>query len=225
MATGGAARGGGAAGREHLRAPGTRADAGTEANEGEGQSVTNCELEGGDGIAEADRCSCMFKPSSSPASKSAKWALPPSSLPKLRPHLTPSDQSQLICRSITGMHLLPFAHTCPPGTGGPFFGSARGISSCGFLSVASSSGMAVNQFRALCWMSRLAGLPVLAQTLQSSVCKGFLTSTGPRQHAEAIPFPVSFVVWLERRVCASHTSDAEVYQLGCLLCMVWASLR
>ena len=29
----------------------------------------------------------------------------------------------------------------------------------------------------------------------------------------------------ERRVCDAHTSDAEVYQMGCLLCMIWASLR
>ena len=172
-----------------------------------------------------------FLPSSSAlCSWFARWVL--HQYCSLRPHpLLISPSSSAV--PSPSMHLPPSAHTCPPGTGGPLLHLPVAFLRVLYRRELSRTVLVCRQFlRAgsqpvpYPFLDVAPGWPpVLAQTIQSAVCKGFLTSTAPRQRAEAIPFPVSFVVWLERRVCNTHTSDAEVYQLGCLLCMIWASLR
>ena len=71
-------------------------------------------------------------------------------------------------------------------------------------------------------MSRLAGLPGLAATVQSAVCKAFLTPTAPVPRRESLPLSISFVAWLEREVCSSD-SPMFVIQDGAILCLIWAS--
>ncbi|CAE7242165.1 unnamed protein product, partial [Symbiodinium sp. CCMP2456] len=45
------------------------------------------------------------------------------------------------------------------------------------------------------------------------------------ERREALPFSLSFVVWLERRVMHPDTSCTDILLIGSLLCAVWGSLR
>ena len=62
------------------------------------------------------------------------------------------------------------------------------------------SGLSTSSFKALSWMARVAGLPSLHSQLQTLLCPAFLSATGPVEKREALPFSVSFVAWLERRI-------------------------
>ena len=90
---------------------------------------------------------------------------------------------------------------------------------------ASPQGLCTGPYRALSWFSRLAGIPALSMQLQSALAKSFLTATAPVERRESLPFPLSFVVWLERLVCLPATPPAEVLFCGTLLVCIWSSLR
>ena len=79
--------------------------------------------------------------------------------------------------------------------------------------------------RALCWMARVAGLPCLQARLQLSIVRAFATATAPSERRESLPLPLSFVIWLERRVADPSAPPSEALFLGFLLIAVWASLR
>ena len=48
--------------------------------------------------------------------------------------------------------------------------------------------------------ARVAGLPCLQARLQLSIVRAFATATAPSERRESLPLPLSFVIWLERRV-------------------------
>ena len=78
-------------------------------------------------------------------------------------------------------------------------------------------GLATGPLKALAWMARTAGgLPALQSRLQLSVVRAFSVATSPSKRRESLPLPLSFVVWLERRVQDPATPPSEA---------VWASLR
>ena len=95
-----------------------------------------------------------------------------------------------------------------------------------WLSVrASKQGLATGPLRALSWMARVAGLPCLQARLQLSIVRAFATATAPSERRESLPLPLSFVIWLERRVADPSAPPSEALFLGFLLIAVWASLR
>ena len=51
------------------------------------------------------------------------------------------------------------------------------------------------------------------------------SSTGPVEKREALPFSVSFVAWLERRIMDPACPIPECIVIGSVLCLTWASLR
>ncbi|CAE7188170.1 unnamed protein product, partial [Symbiodinium sp. CCMP2456] len=57
------------------------------------------------------------------------------------------------------------------------------------------------------------------------LCRSFSRATHPQERREALPFSLSFIVWLERRVLHPDTSCADILLIGSLLCAVWGSLR
>ncbi|CAE7302951.1 LRRC45 [Symbiodinium sp. CCMP2592] len=75
------------------------------------------------------------------------------------------------------------------------------------------SGLSTTSFKALSWMAKVAGLPSIQVQLHTPLCSAFLSSTGPVEKREALPFSVSFVVWL------------AVLLRGSVLCLIWSSLR
>ena len=87
------------------------------------------------------------------------------------------------------------------------------------------SGLSTSSFKALSWMARVAGLPSLHSQLQTPLCTAFLSATGPVEKREALPFSVSFVAWLERRVMDPACPIPECIVIGSVLCLTWASLR
>ena len=93
------------------------------------------------------------------------------------------------------------------------------------LQNSSRQGLASGPWKALSWMSRVAGLPALHQALNTAVAKAFLHASNPQPRREALPFSLSFVCWLERRVMSTDSSLADKYAAGCLLCAIWGSLR
>ncbi|CAE7657435.1 unnamed protein product [Symbiodinium sp. CCMP2592] len=90
---------------------------------------------------------------------------------------------------------------------------------------AAPSGLATSAFKSLSWMSRIAGLPSLAAQLQTPLCTAFLTATIPIERRESLPFSVSFVAWLERRVMCPDTPARDALVMGSVLCLIWSSLR
>ena len=74
-------------------------------------------------------------------------------------------------------------------------------------------------------MARVAGLPCLQARLQLSIVRAFATATAPSERRESLPLPLSFVIWLERRVADPSAPPSEALFLGFLLIAVWASLR
>ena len=93
------------------------------------------------------------------------------------------------------------------------------------LQNSSRQGLASGPWKALSWMSRVAGLPALQQARNTAVAKAFLHASNPQPRREALPFSLSFVCWLERRVMSADSSLADKYAAGCLHCAIWGSLR
>ena len=89
----------------------------------------------------------------------------------------------------------------------------------------SKQGLATGPLKALAWMARTAGLPALQSRLQLSVVRAFSVATSPSERRESLPLPLSFVVWLERRVQDPATPPSEALFIGFFLTAVWASLR
>ena len=90
---------------------------------------------------------------------------------------------------------------------------------------ASKQGLATGPLRALAWMARVAGLPSLQALLQQSIVRAFAFATAPSERRESLPLPLSFVIWMEKRVADPATPPSEALFLGFLLVAVWASLR
>ena len=79
-----------------------------------------------------------------------------------------------------------------------------------WLSVrASKQGLATGPLRALSWMARVAGLPCLQARLQLSIVRAFATATAPSERRESLPLPLSFVIWLERRVAVATQEEID----------------
>ena len=100
---------------------------------------------------------------------------------------------------------------------------ASGILPDWLLQNSSRQGLASGPWKALSWMSRVAGLPALHQALNTAVAKAFLHASSPQPRREALPFSLSFVCWLERRVMSTDSSLPDRYAAGCLLCAIWGS--
>ena len=90
---------------------------------------------------------------------------------------------------------------------------------------ASAQGLATAPLKALAWMCKTAGLPVLRDALSSPLCRAFSVASAPSEHRESLPLSLSFVVWLEQSVLDPGTAPAQVLRLGFVLVCVWASLR
>ena len=80
---------------------------------------------------------------------------------------------------------------------------ASGILPDWLLQNSSRQGLASGPWKALSWMSRVAGLPALHQALNTAVAKAFLHASSSQPRREALPFSLSFVCWLERRVMST----------------------
>ncbi|CAE7401647.1 unnamed protein product [Symbiodinium natans] len=89
----------------------------------------------------------------------------------------------------------------------------------------STQGLATMPFKALSWVSKKAGLPLLRRQLESAIIRAFLSPSAPVEHRESLPFSLSFTAWLEARVLCPDTPPAEIFMLGVLLAAIWASLR
>ena len=86
-------------------------------------------------------------------------------------------------------------------------------------------GVATAYHKGLSWVARHAQLPDLFQALQSSVCKAYLQSSVISEKRESAPLPLSFVVFLEKKILAKDASNCDILQLGALLFLIWSSLR
>ena len=89
----------------------------------------------------------------------------------------------------------------------------------------SSLGVATAQSRALTWVARYAGLPILRDALSSPIIKSYTVPSELVLRKEAAPLPLSFVVFLETQILRDQGTTADRLIMGCLLVLVWSSLR
>ena len=92
-------------------------------------------------------------------------------------------------------------------------------------STKSSLGVATAQSRALTWVARYAGLPMLRDALSSPIIKSYTVPSEVVLRREAAPLPLSFVVFLETQILRDQGTAADRLIMGCLLVLVWSSLR
>ena len=92
-------------------------------------------------------------------------------------------------------------------------------------STKSSLGVATAQSRALTWVARYAGLPMLQDALSSPIIKSYTVPSELVLRREAAPLPLSFVVFLETQILRDQGTAADRLIMGCLLVLVWSSLR
>jgi len=92
-------------------------------------------------------------------------------------------------------------------------------------STKSSLGVATAQSRALTWVARYAGLPMLRDALSSPIIKSYTVPSELVLRREAAPLPLSFVVFLETQILRDQGTAADRLIMGCLLVLVWSSLR
>ena len=74
-------------------------------------------------------------------------------------------------------------------------------------------------------MSKYAGLPVLKEALISPTIKSYTVPSELALRKEAAPLPLSFVVFLESQILRELGTAADRLLMGCLLVLVWSSLR
>ena len=86
-------------------------------------------------------------------------------------------------------------------------------------------GSAVGWLKALRFVSFRLEVPTLKSVLQSEAVRAFGKSVNIVQRRETAPFPLSFVIWLERQVLDASQTAAQRIRCGFLLVCVFASLR
>ena len=86
-------------------------------------------------------------------------------------------------------------------------------------------GSAVGWLKALRFVSFRLEVPSLKSVLQSEAVRAFGKSVNIVQRRETAPFPLSFVIWLERQVLDASQTAAQRIRCGFLLVCVFASLR
>ena len=91
-------------------------------------------------------------------------------------------------------------------------------------SSAGSGGSCASTIKALRWLHRVAGVPIL-QVVHSAMINSFLIQKIPRDRKEAPPLPLWILVQWERRILMSACTISEIIMLGSFLLMAWASLR
>ena len=97
-----------------------------------------------------------------------------------------------------------------------------------FLQVSSrksSLGVATAQSRSLVWVAKHAGLPQLRQALESPLVRSYVTPSTMALRKEVAPLPLSFVVYLEQAILKEAGSPADRLLMGCVLVLIWSSLR
>ena len=92
-------------------------------------------------------------------------------------------------------------------------------------STKSSLGVATAQSRALTWVARYAGLPMLKDALTSPIIKSYTVPSELVLRKEGAPLLLSFVVFLETQILRDQGTAADRLIMGCLLVLVWSSLR
>ena len=86
-------------------------------------------------------------------------------------------------------------------------------------------GSAVGWLKALRFVSFRLEVPTLKSVLQSEAVRAFGKSVNIVQRRKTAPFPLSFVIWLERQVLDASQTAAQRIRCGFLLVCVFASLR
>ena len=97
-----------------------------------------------------------------------------------------------------------------------------------FLQVSSRKsalGVATAQSRSLVWVAKHAGFPCLRQALESPLVRSYVIPSTMTLRKEAAPLPLSFVVYLEQAILKESGSSADRLLMGCLLVLIWSSLR
>ena len=97
-----------------------------------------------------------------------------------------------------------------------------------FLQVSSKRsalGVATAHSRALTWMSKYAGFPILKQALEAPITRAYTIPSEVVPRKEAAPLPLSFVVYLESCILKDLGTPADRLVMGSILALVWASLR
>lgn len=89
----------------------------------------------------------------------------------------------------------------------------------------SALGVATAQSRALTWVAKYAGLPVLREALISPIVKAYTVPSELVLRKEAAPLPLSFVVFLETQILREQGTAADRLLMGSLLVLIWSSLR
>ena len=97
-----------------------------------------------------------------------------------------------------------------------------------FLQVSSKRsalGVATAHSRALTWMSKYAGFPILKQALEAPITRAYTIPSEVVPRKEAAPLPLSFVVYLESCILKDMGTPADRLLMGSILALIWASLR
>jgi hypothetical protein len=74
-------------------------------------------------------------------------------------------------------------------------------------------------------VAKYAGFPVLKEALISPIVKAYIVPSELVLRKEAAPLPLSFVVFLETQILREQGTAADRLLMGCLLVLVWSSLR
>ena len=115
---------------------------------------------------------------------------------------------------------------CECSGGCPFRPSVMTVAD--FLQVSSTKnalGVATAQSRALTWVSKYAGLPVLKEALTSPIIRSYTIPSELALRKEAAPLPLSFMVCLETQILCELGTAADRLLMGGLLVLIWSSLR
>jgi hypothetical protein len=97
-----------------------------------------------------------------------------------------------------------------------------------FLQVSSKRSalrVATAQSRALVWISKYAGFPLLKEALEAPITRAYTIPTEVAPRKEAAPSPLSFVVHLESCLLKDIGTPADRPLMGSILVLVWSSLR
>ena len=96
-----------------------------------------------------------------------------------------------------------------------------------FLQVSSrrsALGVATAHSRALTWMSKYAGFPILKQALEAPITRAYTIPSEVVPRKEAAPLPLSFVVYLESCILKDMGTPADRLLMGSILVLIWGSL-
>lgn len=88
-----------------------------------------------------------------------------------------------------------------------------------------ATGSALNLFKALKFITKNAGFDHFHAALGHPLVKAYTIPATPSIRREAVPLPLSFIVWMERIILTHKLSVADRLVIGAILVLVWASLR